>query len=152
MNIPNIFDKNVSDQMLGRIKSLSKNNTAQWGKMDVAQMMAHLNVPFEYAFETTHKKPNAFFKFMLKTMVKGGVVNEKPYKRNSGTAPDFIIKGQRDFEVEKTRLISYFQNMTTQSRADFEGREYLPFGNMTATEWNNLFYKHIDHHLTQFGA
>ena len=152
MTLPNIFSKSVSDQMIGRINSLSSTNLPQWGKMNVAQMMAHLNVPFEYAFETKHKKPNFIFGFLLKTFVKGDVVNEKPYKKNAGTAPDFIIKGERDFESEKARLIGYVKQLASNSAESYEGREYLPFGKLSSTEWNNLFYKHLDHHLTQFGV
>jgi hypothetical protein len=152
MALPNIFSKEVSEQMIARINKLSATTTPQWGKMDVAQMLAHLNVPFEYAFENKHKKPNFLFGFMLKNFVKGGVVNEKPYKQNSGTAPDFIIKGERDFYTEKTRLINYIKQLASNPAESYEGRDYLPFGKMTATEWNNLFYKHLDHHMTQFGV
>jgi hypothetical protein len=152
MALPNIFSKSVSDQMIGRINKLSSTNPPRWGKMNVSQMMAHLNVPFEYAFENKHKKPNAFFGFMLKTFVKGGVVNEKPYKKNSGTAPDFIIKDERDFYTEKSRLIGYVKQLASKPAESYEGRDYLPFGKLTATEWNNLFYKHLDHHMTQFGV
>jgi hypothetical protein len=152
MSLPNIFTKSVSSTLAQRINNLSSTSNAQWGKMNVAQMLAHVNVPFEYAFENKHKKPNAFFGFMLRNFVKGGVVNEKPYKKNSGTAPDFIIKGERDFENEKKRLINYLAKLSSGPEESYEGREYLPFGKLTATEWNNLFYKHLDHHLTQFGV
>ncbi|MGL4630251.1 MAG: DUF1569 domain-containing protein [Leadbetterella sp.] len=152
MALPNIFSETVSSQLISRLNTLNNTTAPQWGKMNAAQMLAHVNVPFEYAFENKHKAPNFFFKFMLKTFVKSGVVSEAPYKKNSGTAPDFIIKGDRDFDLEKNRLITYVKKMGSDDAKNYEGREYLPFGNMSATEWNNLFYKHIDHHLTQFGV
>jgi hypothetical protein len=31
-------------------------------------------------------------------------------------------------------------------------KEPLSFGALTKTEWSNMLYKHLDHHLTQFGA
>ncbi|WP_337994864.1 hypothetical protein [Polaribacter ponticola] len=34
----------------------------------------------------------------------------------------------------------------------FDGKESHSFGKLTEKEWNNTFYKHLDHHLTQFGV
>lgn len=89
---------------------------------------------------------------MLKTFVKKIVTSEQPYKRNSGTAPAFVIKDSRNFEDEQSRLIGHI-NKTQQLGADFfDQKESVSFGRMSKTEWNNMFYKHLDHHLCQFGV
>jgi hypothetical protein len=152
MALPNIFTASVSNDIVSRINKLTRTTTAQWGKMNVTQMLAHCNVTFEFAYEEKHKKPNFFMGFILRNLVKGGLVNEKPNKKNASTAPEFIIKDDRDFDVEKNRLIQYINKTVQLGEKHFDGRESMIFGNMTATEWNNLFYKHIDHHLTQFGV
>ena len=90
--------------------------------------------------------------FILKNLVKGGLVNEKPNKKNASTAPEFIIKDDRNFDEEKNRLIQYINRTVQLGQNHFEGRTSMIFGEMTSTEWNNLFYKHLDHHLTQFGV
>jgi hypothetical protein len=84
--------------------------------------------------------------------VKNGVINEKPYPKNSRTAPAFIIADERKFEEEKARLIGYLQKTCALGSAGFEGKESLSFGKLSAPEWSNLFYKHLDHHLRQFGV
>jgi Protein of unknown function (DUF1569) len=152
MALPNIFTAPVSDKVITRINDLSNTTQAQWGKMNATQMLAHCNVTFEFAYEEKHKKPNFFMGFILKNLVKGGLVNEKPYKKSASTAPEFIIKDDRNFDVEKKRLIQYINKTVQLGQNHFEGRESMIFGEMTSTEWNNLFYKHIDHHLTQFGV
>ena len=152
MVLPNIFTQVVTDQIIARLQQLTPQTQPKWGKMDAAQMLAHCNVTYEMLFEGNHPKPNAFVKFMLKLFVKGGVVNEVPYKHNGQTAPQFIINGSRDFEKEKQRLIEYIQRVQQLGGASFEGKESHSFGALTAVEWNNMFYKHLDHHLTQFGA
>lgn len=152
MALPNIFTAPVSDKVISRINNLSSTTQPEWGKMNATQMLAHCNVTFEFAYEDKHKKPNFFMGFILKNLVKGGLVNEKPNKRNASTAPEFIIKNDRDFDVEKQRLIEYINRTVKLGQNHFEGRESMIFGEMTSTEWNNLFYKHIDHHLTQFGV
>jgi Protein of unknown function (DUF1569) len=152
MALPNIFTATVSNDIVSRINKLSNTTPAQWGKMNVTQMLAHCNVTFEFAYEEKHKKPNFFMGFILRNLVKGGLVNEKPNKKNASTAPEFIIGNDRNFEEEKNRLIQYINKTVQLGEKSFDGRVSMIFGAMTSTEWNNLFYKHIDHHLTQFGV
>ena len=148
----NIFLKKDSTEIINRINDLKTDSTAVWGSMSVAQMLAHCNVTYEMVYDNIHPKPNGFMRFILKSFIKNGVVNEKPYPRNSRTAPQFIVKGDRDFELEKNRLISYIVQTQELGEKEFEGKESLSFGKLTAKEWNNMFAKHLDHHLTQFGV
>lgn len=97
------------------------------------------------------KKPGAFQKFMLKNIVKKIIVSDKPYKANSRTAPDFIMIGTKDFEKEKQLLIENIQKTQKLGMNHFDGKENFSFGKMSGQEWNNMFYKHLDHHLRQFG-
>lgn len=91
-------------------------------------------------------------KFILMLFVKNKVVSETPYKRNSATAPQFIIKETRDFETEKNRLIAHIRKTQQLGESYFDGKNSHSFGPLTKVEWNNMFYKHLNHHLTQFGA
>jgi hypothetical protein len=120
--------------------------------MSVDQMLAHCNVSYELIYEDIHPNPNVLMKFILKTFVKRVVTNEVPYKQNSSTAPEFIMKGNKDFEAEKKRLISYITKTQQLGESHFDGKESHSFGVMNKTEWNNMFYKHLNHHLTQFGV
>jgi hypothetical protein len=148
----NIFSAEVTQELIQRINALTPTTQPTWGKMSVSKMLAHVCVAYEMAFENKHPKPNAIMRFILKTFVKNGVVNEKPYPKNSPTAPAFIIKEDKDFETEKKRLIAYLEKCRELGRSHFDGKESLSFGTLTAEEWNKLFYKHLDHHLTQFGV
>tara|TARA_R110002049_G_scaffold186578_1_gene354831 strand:+ start:835 stop:1287 length:453 start_codon:yes stop_codon:yes gene_type:complete len=148
----NIFDKNVSEEIINRINSLNSNSERKWGKMTVDQMLAHCNVTYELVYDNKHPKPKGFKKWMLKTFVKNIVVNEKPYKKNSRTAPEFLIASEKDFKIEKDRLNAYITKTQELGSDNFDNKESHSFGNLTKTEWNNMFYKHLDHHLNQFGV
>jgi Protein of unknown function (DUF1569) len=152
MALPNIFTKEVSASMIQRINKLSSSTQGLWGKMSVDQMLAHCNVTYEMAYEDKHPKPNVFMKFMLKMMVKNTVVNETPYQKNGRTAPAFLITDAKVFDAEKTRLINFIERTQQLGENNFDGKESHSFGNLTKTEWNNMFYKHLDHHLSQFGV
>lgn len=148
----NIFDKSDTQSIIDRINNLSPTTKGQWGKMSVDQMLAHLNVAYEMTYEDKHPKPNFFMKWILKMFVKGPVVNETPYPRNGKTAPAFVMTGDKDFEKEKQRLIAYIEKTQALGAQHFDGKASHSFGPLTITEWNNMFAKHLDHHLTQFGV
>jgi len=148
----NIFDKTVSEEVIGRINLLNVNSKPKWGKMTVDQMLAHCNVTYEFEYENKHAKPKGFKKWMLKTFVKNIVVSEKPYKKNGRTAPEFLITSEKDYIKEKERLNSYIAKTQELGSNYFDNKENHSFGKLTKTEWNNLFYKHLDHHLNQFGV
>lgn len=153
MALPNIFDQQVCSQLISRIQKLTPVTQPQWGKMSVSQMLAHCNVSYEYVYETGKYKPTpALMKSMLKLFVKNAVVSEKPYKHDSQTAPDFKITTDKNFEEERNRLINFIEKTSSLGAAYFDGKESHSFGNLSATEWNNMFYKHLDHHFRQFGV
>ncbi|MGS0524621.1 hypothetical protein ACU8V7_04870 [Zobellia nedashkovskayae] len=76
----------------------------------------------------------------------------KPYKRNIRTAPEFLITDERDFELEKQKLVAHLQKTQQLGAAHFQNKESHAFGPLTSQEWNVLFYKHLDHHLQQFNV
>jgi len=148
----NVFEPAVTAELIHRIEKLSPESPALWGKMSVDQMLAHCCVAYEMAFTDKHPKANPILRFLLKTFVKNGVVNEVPYKKNLPTSPAFRIKNEKNFAEEKARLIAFVEQTLAAGEGAFEGKESPSFGPMTAKEWNNLLYKHLDHHLTQFGV
>ena len=88
----------------------------------------------------------------MNLFVKSTVIGNKPYSKNGQTAPYFIVDDERDFEVEKQRLIDYIERAQKIGASHFEGKESASFGKITSAEWNTMFSKHIDHHLVQFGV
>jgi hypothetical protein len=148
----NIFDLNVSKEVIERINKLFNISSPSWGKMDAAQMLAHCNVTYEFLYDDKHPKPNPIAKFFLKLFVKSVVCGDKPYKKQSQTAPAFLIKDNKDFETEKTKLIENILKTQKLGESYFNNRESHSFGKLTTQEWNNMFYKHLYHHLNQFNV
>lgn len=152
MAMKNIFDKEVTDEVVNRINELNSESQPLWGKMNVAQMLAHCNVTYDMVFTDHYVKAKAFKKFLLTSLIKNTVVSDKPYKKNSRTAPQFLIVDEREFNTEKAKLIDYLHKVQELGGLHFDGLESNSFGNLQMLEWNNMFYKHIDHHLQQFGV
>lgn len=152
MALPNIFESTTTQELTHRINQLTPMTQRRWGKMNVDQMLAHICVPYEQALGERNDGPNAFMKIMLRLFFKQSMVNEVPYKQNLPTAPAFMIVDRRDFEREKSRILSYIQKIEKLGPDYFDGKEQISLGKLSVNEWNNLLYKHIDHHLRQFGV
>jgi hypothetical protein len=152
MAFPSIFEQQTVDTLIARIDRLAPDTQPQWGKMNAAQMMAHTCVAYDMALTDKYPKSGFLKRILVTFFAKSQVVSEKPYPRNGRTAPEFVISDQRDFAVEKSRLIDNIMKTFKLGTTHFDGKESLSFGALTVTEWNNLFYKHLDHHLTQFGV
>jgi hypothetical protein len=151
MSTPSIFAETTLRDTVGRIRGLTPDAKAQWGKMNVAQMLAHCQVGIRLAVgEMTLKR--AFIGYLFGKMAKKSLTSDKPWKRGLPTAKEFVVSDQRDFATERDRLLALVERL---SRGGPEGLTKAPhpfFGAMTTTEWDLLMTRHLDHHLRQFGA
>lgn len=148
-----IFNAKDAQNYIDRINNLTPKTPANWGKMSVDQMLAHCNITYEMVYEPQkHKAPGGIAKFILKRFVKSKVVGEKSFPKNSPTSPQFLIKESKDFDLERKRLIGFLQKTQQLGSQAFEGKESFSFGKLAAEEWNNMFAKHLNHHLEQFGV
>jgi len=149
----NLFQKQDVTEVITRINNLTPATKGQWGKMNVAQMLAHCNVAYEMAYDRDKHPPATGLKrFMMKLFIKKPVVGPKPYPKNSRTAPAFLIVDEKEFEKEKKRLIDNIRKTQDLGAKYFHNRLSASFGPLTEEEWNVLFAKHLNHHLTQFGV
>lgn len=152
MTWTNLFEEEGATATIARIENLSPDTQPKWGKMNVSQMLAHCNVTYELVYTDKHPKPKGLQKFLIKLFAKKLVTGPKPYRKNLRTAPVFLITDERDFQKEKTRLIEHIEKTQKLGGQHFDNKESHAFGNLTTKEWNTLFSKHLDHHLTQFGV
>ena len=146
------FDQTYTNEVVARINQLTPTTTPGWGKMNVGQMLAHCNVAYDMAYTDKYPQPNFLVRWMLTRFVKPAVVGRKAYEKNGRTAPAFLVDADQDFEKEKKKLIDYVNQTQSLGANHFEQKESNSFGKLTAEEWSNLFTKHLDHHLTQFGV
>lgn len=144
-----VFDSAARQEIINRVNTLTPATQAQWGKMTVAQMMAHCAISFLVpAGEFTIKRTWVRF---IGRFFKSLATNDKPFQKNSPTAAEFIITDERVFEAEKKKFIENFQKVSRGPEA-IVNFEHGFFGYLTAEEWGKMIYKHTDHHLRQFGV
>ena len=144
------FDKPTRDELIARINSLNENNTAQWGKMTIYQMVKHCTA-WEKMLTSNIKYKRSFAGFLFgKIALKSLTKDEQPLRRSTPTSPELIIKETNgDVAAEKKKWIALLE-----AHAYFSNPEFMHpfFGKMTKEQVGYLAYKHIDHHLRQFNG
>ena len=143
-----LFKQEVKASIISRINKLNAATQPQWGKMNVSQMMAHCQAQLRVALGDEKLKHSLLGKLIGK-WAKKSIVNEKPFSKNLPTAPSFLVKHQPDFEIEKNNLIGM---ITRFQKETITTAPHPFFGIMTLDEWSYGTWKHLDHHLKQFGV
>jgi hypothetical protein len=147
-----LHDPALASDIRARLARLQPGARAEWGRMSVSQALAHLSAALEMAVGD-QKPPRMFAGRLIGGFVKGVVMrDDSPLKRNTPTAPTLLVKDDRDFERERQRLEALLQRFCEGGEAVCTTHPHTFFGPMTPREWAVLQYKHLDHHLRQFGA
>lgn len=147
----NLFEPEGVDEVISRIDGLQPAAQRQWGKMDVAQMMAHCSAAIDMASGRLNP-PRILIGLLLAPFVKPIYTNEKPFSHNSPTDKRLVISDQRDFVREKEQLKQKVHQFHKGGEAECTKHPHPFFGTLTPQQWSRGMYKHLDHHLRQFGA
>jgi hypothetical protein len=146
-----LFTPEGNQNIIDRINKLQPTSLSQWGKMTVDQMMSHCIGPLDVVFGNLHLKMNPIMAFLGRTIIRKKVIGDKPFKKDSPTAPAFIRTGSYDFETTRGELIEKVKKFREGPQV-IKTNKHPFFGPMTNEEWDNIQWKHLDHHLRQFGV
>jgi hypothetical protein len=144
-----LFDKEVCQEIEDRLANLRPDMHPKWGKMTVGQMAWHCQVPLRVAIKNKplRKKPNPFIVLFFKK----SLYSEKKWRKNLPTASFARAKEPKELDEELPvlkKLVREFHHL--QNREDWNPHPL--FGSMTPEQWGKMQFKHLDHHLSQFGV
>jgi hypothetical protein len=147
----NLFQPDAVDEVISRIERLQPTTQHQWGKMEVAQMMAHCSAALDMASGRLIL-PRLFIGRILGPFVRPIYTNDKPFSRNSPTDKKLVIADLRNFSQEQQQLKLRIRQFHQGGEAQCTKHPHPFFGGLTPQEWATGMYKHLDHHLRQFGV
>ena len=148
----NLFDPAVANEVKARLETLRPDSPRQWGTMAPAQAMAHCSASIEMALGGFHP-PRKFIGRILGPIIKPlALRDDQPMRKNSPTIDEIIVPDDRDLEIERTRLHNLIDRFTATGPTNCTTHPHAFFGPLTPEQWSILTYKHLDHHLRQFGA
>lgn len=143
-----IFDKATRDELATRINTLNEQSAAQWGKMNVAQMVKHCAQFDEMALGKKKYKQSFLGKLFGKVALKD-MMKDQPIKKNLPTVPSFVIRESGYLAEEKKKWLALLDEY---SQFNNDGFIHPFFGTMTKENTGYIAYKHADHHLRQFNS
>jgi hypothetical protein len=147
-----LFERGCVDEVQRRLSRLEPDQPRQWGTMNPAQMLAHCSLGLEMAAGEI-RPPRLLIGRILGPVIKPMAFREgEPMRQNSPTAKELVINGDRNFETERKRLSGLINRFAATGPAGCTAHAHAFFGSLTPDEWAVLMYKHLDHHLRQFGA
>jgi hypothetical protein len=134
-----------------RLATLEADSLRRWGKMAPAQMLRHCALGLEAA---TGDRPmeQVFLGRLLSPFIKGLALGKRPFSRSSPTHPDFVVSDAQDFDRECSRLATMIDRFVQRGPESAGRCTHAFFGRLNGDEWGRLMFKHIDHHLRQFGV
>jgi hypothetical protein len=147
-----IFDPATMEEFKSRVAQLKPDSSAQWGKMTLPQMLAHCSIGIQMTTGEV-KPPRLFIGRILGPVIKHFALrDDEPMRRDSPTAPALLIKDDRDFANEHRHFTELLNQFAEADPAACTTHPHAFFGKLTHDQWGILMYKHLDHHLRQFGA
>ena len=152
LRMKNLYQPAATTEIKQRIAQIRPDSARHWGKMNSAQALAHCAGALEIAVGDT-VAPRMFVGRIIGGLIKSKVVgDDKPLRRNSPTMPTLIIVDECDLQKEQARLATLVDRFATTGPSGCTRSAHSFFGRMTPDEWAILMYKHLDHHLRQFGV
>ena len=151
----NLFDLTLAEDRKQRIMRLQPGSEREWGNMTVAQTLAHCTSGIQMATGVINPRRATFPAIVFGLLIKPLVfADDKPMRRNSPSSPELfpVNPTQRDFEHERAQLIATIDSFVTQGAVCCSQHPHPFFGRLKPRQWAILMYKHIDHHLRQFGV
>ena len=143
-----LHDPAVAESVRDRIGSLDRSSGPRWGEMSVGQMLAHC----AEVQEVLNGKPlegTPWYARLASPLIKRAVLSDRPYPRGIRTHPQYLVTDRREFVVERDRLLDAVGAAVERGGKDVA---HPMFGRLTPEEAGWAGYKHLDHHLTQFGV
>lgn len=148
----NLLDAATATRMKARIADLRPDSARLWGKMNAPQALAHCAAGLEWAVGD-RVPPRMLLGGIIGRLIKPIVLgNDKPMRHNAPTAPSLVVADERDLAVERQRVCALIDRFVAAGPEGCTTHPHSFFGRLTPREWAILSYKHLDHHLRQFGV
>lgn len=147
-----IFEEDSYSGLVNRLHTLKKESKPLWGKMNVEQMLVHCRKSIEYAMGDIELEAPSPLRVFFANFSKTLLYNDKPFKKNSRTIDDFVVKEHGSFDAEYKKLKKIMHRMHTAEKFFFPYTYHQVYGRLEPFMWGQMIYKHLDHHLRQFGV
>ncbi len=149
MSYPSIRDDGVHENIVRRIEVVSPESERKWGVMDHSQLLVHLADGVRLCLDGAKSPPAGPFRFGPLRYFTLHVVKWPEAKIQA--PPGAFQRPATTWEEDKATLLSLLDQYMATSPKNL-GTQHPAFGKMKPRDWGVFMYRHLDHHLRQFGV
>ena len=132
-----------------RLATLKPDAQRRWGSMTAPQTVAHLADAARMALGElpcgSKRLPIRYFP------LKQLIIYWLPFPKGAPTAPELVGRGPLSWGTEVAELNALVDRLAAEP-PDRIWPEHPAFGRLSRRAWGVLIYRHMDHHLRQFGV
>lgn len=146
-----VNDGAEAEKLITRVNRLRIDSMPLWGKMNPVEMLRHCNTTNQAILKWEGKIRKATFRQRLAKFIWMNLMSTFP--KNVKGKKIFDMKGlvhEDRFEDERKTFIDLVNNFSGHQQPMISPHPF--FGPLNTTEWGNVIWKHLDHHLRQFGV
>jgi hypothetical protein len=145
-----MWDASCQRDIRDRIARLSPAHKGEWGKMSAPQMVCHLAESLKMALgDLPVARKHVPIRY---PPLKQLIVYIAPFPKNVPTAPELVARPPRAWNADVADLQSLVDRFVARQSETAPWAEHPAFGRLSRRAWGVLVYRHMDHHLRQFGA
>ncbi len=143
-----LLDPSEREALLQRFRCLNPESRPEWGSLTAPRMVCHLADALRVALGELPARDGS--NLLSRSLVRWLVVHTglQPPPGRIATAPE-MLTSQPTSWADDCRT---FENLVGRLAGGAELARHPFFGPLSRREWGLLSWKHIDHHLRQFGV
>ena len=150
--MPSLFEPNDVRSIHQRVDRLASNSARQWGKMTAPEMLCHITDGLRIPLGEIPASSKGWNPFRLKPL-RWLLVFVLPWPKGKvPTTPDFQQAKPTSWDSDRAAFHAALDRFAARGEQGERFRAHPTFGNLANEEWARLAYRHVDHHLTQFGV
>jgi len=141
-------------ELIRRLEGLTPTTPRRWGTLTAAEMLCHLGDTFESVLGVrippgppASRAPRPVLKWLI-------LYAPLPWPKGARTRPgvDPHREGSRpgEFDSDRFRVVGGLDRLAVAPAESLAANHFM-VGPMSRKDWHRWAYKHVDHHLRQFG-
>lgn len=149
-----IANPRIVSELIGQLRQLQPDTPRRWGTLSAGEMLCHLGDAHESVLQTRIPPGSVPPGAPRRVMKWVALYSPSPWPKGIATRPGVNpkINGTRpgDFELDRARAIESLESLVTADSTTLLP-QHVMFGPMSTVDWHRWAYRHVRHHLRQFG-
>lgn len=145
------WDSAAAATLRERVGRLAPDRVGAWGRMTAPQMVCHIADSLKMALGDMHvASKNLPIRY---PPLKQLIIYLAPFPKSAPTAPELLARSPAAWNADIADLEGLLDRVSARGRdAHARWPAHPAFGRLSRRAWGVLIYRHLDHHLRQFGV